>query len=105
MADALLEEAPQNYVRVVAHWLVHGHDLEEAPTCTGSELIVALVAAAAAYRAQTTGAPVPSWANGREVSRFWHPGEDVFFGYSLAHSPQPFLLRGLVVEEDSLASV
>lgn len=95
------------YVRFVADWLARAGNLGGVPAFTSTPVINALVAAAAAHAAFTTGQPVPGWANdpARVLSSLWYVGPDALFPNALVNSPLSFLLRGLLVEADSLASV
>lgn len=105
LVDTLVREEEANYVRVVAYWLTHASDLDAEPGLTGRELIDVLAAAAAAHKAQLLQQKIPKWTNNRRLRSLWHPGDDAFFAYSLAHAPQSFSLRGILIEEDSLESV
>ena len=95
------------YVRFVADWLTRAENLGSVPALTSTPVINALVAAAAAHAAFTTGQPVPGWANdpARVLSSLWYAGPDALFPNALVNSPLSFLLRGVLVEDDSLASV
>lgn len=52
------------------------------------------------------GRPAPGWTVGRELGHLWFvsslPATDA---YVLAHTPSPLRIRGVVVDEASLASV
>lgn len=107
LAASLAANDASQYVRLVADWLTRGHVDEFEPPLTGHPVPDALVAAAVAFRCTTRGEPSPEWTSqpDRQLATFWHPGNERFFAYSLAHTPADFLLRGLVVERDSLESV
>jgi hypothetical protein len=105
LIEALGDVPEDSYVRVIAHWLTVADSLDVEPPPTGQQLIDVLVAAATAHRAQSSMMPIPGWTNSRELASYWHPGEDAFFGYSLAHAPQAFFNRGVLIEADSLESV
>lgn len=94
-------------MRLVADWLSRGVIEESEPRLTGSPVPDALVAAAVAHRCTSQGRAAPEWTHQtvRCLNSFWHPGSDRFFAYSLAHTPSDFLVRGIVVERDSLVSV
>ncbi len=94
-----------SYVRVVAQWLVHGRVDPVDPGRSGRPVVDALVAAATAHLARQQGVDPPRWTAGRALDAFWHPGDDRFFAYSLAHAPAEFAVRGVIVERDSLVSV
>ncbi len=106
LANELLAAPETDYVRICAHWLTLGTpDLE--PEFTNNVVVDALVAAAAAHLARSNGAVIPSWTRQpeRALESFWHPGDDAFFAWSLAHAPAEFFIRGVIVEADSLVSV
>lgn len=107
LAATLAASPEESYVRVVADWLVHGEIAPSGPALTGMPVIDALVAAGTAQLARLNKTEAPAWT--REPTRvlpsFWHPGSDRFFAYSLAHAPAEFAARGIIVEQDSLASV
>lgn len=107
LATTLTAVSPAEYVRFVADWLRRAESLDQAPALTGSTDIDALVAAATAHAASTSGRPVPAWTD--EPARFsptiWYVGPDSLFPNALVHSPLSFLLHGVLVEEDSLVSV
>lgn len=107
LADTLVGLTPPEYVRFVAHWMLHASDLDQAADLTGVPEIDALVAAAAAQVAADRGEPVASWTNEstRFVRNFWYPGPGALFPNALVHSPQAFFLHGVLVERDSLVSV
>ncbi|MDP3972959.1 MAG: hypothetical protein Q8P61_08635 [Candidatus Nanopelagicales bacterium] len=107
LAVALATSDTSDYVRLVADWLAHGDLDDSEPTPTGLPVPDALVAAAVAYRCTRTGDRAPAWTSrpDRCLGTFWHPGDDRLFAYSLAHAPTDFLVRGVVVEQDSLVSV
>lgn len=107
LASTLSVVTPAEYVRFVADWLGHGERLDEAPGLTGTPVIDALVAAAAAHAAFTAGQPVPAWTTepSRSLPSMWYPGPDALFPNALVNSPLSFLLRGVLVEADSLVSV
>jgi hypothetical protein len=66
LADTLMDVSSAEYVRFVAHWLVHADDLHAAPSHTGTPVVDALVAAAAAHVAFTAREPVPGWTGERD---------------------------------------
>jgi len=102
LADTLMEVSPTEYTRFVAHWLTHADKLHAAPLLTGSPVVDALVAAAAAHVAFTAGDTVPAWAEepARFLPSFWYPGPDALFPNALVHSPLCFKLHGVLIEED-----
>ncbi|GAB3750941.1 hypothetical protein [Microlunatus parietis] len=107
LAATLMATSETNYVRVVADWLEHGEVSQVEPAQTGDLLVDALAAAAVAHLARQNGTEPPAWTltPERALPAFWHPGSDRFFAYSLAHAPAEFAARGVLVEQDSLASV
>lgn len=107
LAKTLSSVDEASLVRVVADWLRHGTVSDEAPPLTGSAIADALVAAAVAHLARSRGVPVPRWTHeaSRALPRFWHPGDDAFFAYALAHAPAEFAARGILIERGSLVSV
>lgn len=107
LADTLTAVTPVEYVRFVADWLTRSDDLTAAPALTGAPVIDALVAAAAAHAAFTTGQTVPAWTlePARALDSMWYPGPDSLFPNALVHSPLSFLQRGVLIEAGSLASV
>lgn len=107
LATTLAASPEDSYVRVVADWLAHGEVAPAGPALTGRPVIDALVAASTAHLARLNAAEVPAWTRdpARVLPSFWHPGSDRFFAYSLAHAPAEFAARGIIVEQDSLASV
>ncbi|MDR1767675.1 MAG: hypothetical protein LBR32_04480 [Propionibacteriaceae bacterium] len=106
LSDELAKADPGSYVRLTAHWLTHG-DPADDPGQSADPRLGALVASAAAYRARALGQEPPAWAwePSRILPSFWHPGEQAFFAWSLAHTPADFLGHGVVIERDSLESV
>ena len=98
---AMLPSTPQ----VLANELSAAPELE--PEFTNNVVVDALVAAAAAHLARSNGAVIPSWTRQpeRALESFWHPGDDAFFAWSLAHAPAEFFIRGVIVEADSLVSI
>lgn len=107
LAATLGQVTPAEYVRFVADWLTRPDHLDEAPTLTGTPVIDALVAAAAAHAAFTADLPVPTWTSEptRTLPSLWYPGPDALFPHALVNSPLSFLLRGVLIEADSLVSV
>lgn len=107
LAAALTSSPQSDYVRVVAHWLAHGEIDDSEPQPTGNALVDALVASAVAHLARLGNAPIPSWTHDSQrcLDALWHLGSDRFFAYALAHTPAEFLVRGVIVERDSLVSV
>lgn len=107
LVETLLGVSEPEYARFVADWLTRPTDLNEEPDLTGRPVIDALVAAAAAHAAMTSGQPIPRWANAdsRVLEAFWYVGPDGFFPNALVHSPLPFVTRGVLIEEASLESI
>lgn len=107
LAATLAAADEASYVRIVADWLTHGVAYETAPPLTGKPVCDALVAAAVAHLARTTGMTPPSWTHdpSRALDSLWYAGKDSFFAYALAHSPAEFAARGILVERESLVSV
>lgn len=107
LAATLAASPQENYVRVVADWLAHGEVALAGPTLTGQPVVDALVAAGTAHLARLRKTEAPPWTRepARILPSFWHPGSDRFFAYSLAHAPAEFAVRGILIEQDSLASV
>ena len=107
LAATLSRLTPAEYVRFVADWLTGPEDLAAAPALTGIPVIDALVAAAAAHAAFTSDHPVPAWTTEptRCMQNLWYRGSDALFPNALVHSPLSFLLRGVLIEADSLVSV
>lgn len=107
LVDALRDEPESMWVRLTAHWMTRASALEAAPELSGSPVIDALVAAAAAEVARRRVAEPPAWTSEpcRVLATFWHPSGPRFFGWSLAHAPAEFRARGVIVEADSLVSV
>lgn len=107
LAETLGVVTPAEYVRFVADWLARAEGLDVTPDLTGVREIDALVAAAAAHVAFTTGAPVPAWTAQAErtCDPLWYPGPDALLPNALVHSPVSFFARGVLVEADSLVSV
>lgn len=107
LVDALKEEPESMWVRLAAHWMTRASDLEAAPRPSGSAVIDALAAAAAAEVARQRGHQPPEWTLDPErvLETLWHPSGPRFFGWSLAHAPAEFRARGVIVEADSLVSV
>lgn len=107
LATALSQVTPAEYVRFVADWLTHPERLNDNPDPTGTPVIDALVAAATAHAAFTTGQPVPTWTTepDRTLPTMWYLGPDALFPNALVHSPLSFFLRGVLIDADSLASV
>jgi len=106
LADTLREVTPVEYVRFVAHWMTEATDLERAAALTGTAVVDALVAAAAAHVGFTRSGQVPEWTeeSGRSLPTFWYPGPDSLFPNALVHSPLLFRLHGVLIEADSLVS-
>lgn len=107
LATTLREVTPAEYVRFVADWLTRADSLDQPPPLTGVRPIDALVAAAAAHVAFTAGLAVPTWANeaARTCEPLWYPGPRALLPNALVNSPLSFVVRGVLVEADSLASV
>lgn len=107
LARTLATSAAESYVRVVADWLDRGEIGDAVPPLTNRGPCDALVAAAVAHRARSTGGDAPAWTYepARHLPSFWHPGSDAFFAYALAHSPAEFRARGVLIEAGSLVSV
>lgn len=107
LADTLTAVTPSEYVRFVADWLGQADALEAQPDLTGVREVDALVAAAAAHAAFTSGRPVPAWTTepARRCDPLWYPGPDALFPNALVHTPLSFVVRGVLVEADSLVSV
>jgi hypothetical protein len=107
LAATLAASPEESYVRVVADWLAHGEVTSARPALTGRPVVDALVAAGTAHLARVNRTEAPAWTQEpvRVLPSFWHPGSDRFFAYSLAHAPAEFAARGIIVEQDSLASI
>jgi hypothetical protein len=107
LAATLAASPEESYVRVVADWLAHGEVTSARPMLTGRPVVDALVAAGTAHLARINRTEAPTWTQepARVLPSFWHPGSDRFFAYSLAHAPAEFAARGILVEQDSLASI
>lgn len=107
LATTLSQVTPAEYVRFVADWLTHAERLNDNPGLTGTPVIDALVAAAAAHAAFTADQSVPTWTTepDRTLPSMWYLGPDALFPNALVHSPLSFLLRGVLIEGDSLVSV
>lgn len=107
LVDALKDEPESMWVRLTAHWMTRATALDAAPELSGSAVIDALVAAAAAEVARRRRVEPPDWTGEpcRILQTFWHPSGQRFFGWSLAHAPAEFRARGVIVEADSLVSV
>lgn len=76
------------------------------PSTTGDQRWDAMTAAAAEHIALQAGLDPPAWTVGHELDHLWFvsslPGLDA---YLLAHTPMPFAIRGVVVDEAALESV
>lgn len=108
LAETLLEVSEREYVRFTAHWMVTADHLDTEPPFTGNDVIDALVAAAAAHVGLRRNGTEPEWTTkaGRGLQhRLWHPGNPRMFAYSLVNAPASFIVRGVVIEADSLTSV
>lgn len=108
LVDTLVSVAEHEYVRFTAHWITYADHLDVEPPFSGDEVVDAIAAAAAALVGLKRNGAEPEWTTrpGRGLrSRLWHPGNPRMFAYSLVHTPGSFLVRGIVVEEDSLASI
>lgn len=107
LAATLAASTEENYVRVVADWLVNGDLSDNEPALAGTPVVDALTAATVAHLARSRALNPPRWtfAPTRALPSFWHPGSDRFFAYALAHTPSEFLSRGVIIEQDSLVSV
>src|SRR5262249_13340062 len=107
LAATLAVSPEESYVRVVADWLAHGEVTSARPALTGRPVLDALVAAGTRPLAGLKEGGAPAWTRepARILPSFWHPGSDRFFAYSLAHAPAEFAARGILVEQDSLASI
>lgn len=107
LVAAVVSAAPESLVRLAADWLNHGDPHTGDPGLTDNPHIDALVAATVAYQARRLGLHLPDWTmdESRRLDSFWHPGEEAFFAWSLAHTPPDFLVHGVIVERDSLESV
>ena len=103
-----LVEAPSDrWIRLLAHWLGNGEVSSEATPLTGRPVIDALVAAATAQLARSQGVAVPLWTPhpSRFLTAFWQPAGPQFYAWSPAHAADEFLLRGIIVEQESLVAV
>ena len=108
LADTLKSVNEHEYVRFTAHWISEAGDVDDEPALTGDEVVDAVVSAACALVGMRRNGVEPEWTThlGRGLrTRFWHPGNSKMFAYSLVHAPASFIIRGVVVEEDSLVSV
>lgn len=107
LADTLRGLAASEYVRFVADWLGDADGLDIAPELTGTPVVDALVAAAAAHVAFARTGRVPTWTEepARRLPTLWYPGPDALFPNALVHSPLLFTLHGILIEADSLVSV
>jgi hypothetical protein len=107
LADTLAALTPPEYIRFVADWLGEADALEARPHLTGVRVVDALVAAAAAHAAFTSGRPIPGWTTeaARRCDPLWYPGPDALLPNALVHSPLSFVVRGVLVEAASLVSV
>jgi len=107
LANTLSEVTGSEYVRFVAHWLTEATDLDQTPDLTGTPVVDALVAAAAAHVTFNRDGQVPAWTEeaGRSLPTLWYPGPDALFPNALVHSPLLFTLHGVLIEAHSLTSV
>lgn len=92
-----------------AKWLQSAGDVDaflSAPSTTGDPRWDAMLAGTAELLALHAGHAVPRWTAGKELGHLWFvsslPPTDA---YALAHTPSPLRIRGVVVDEASLASV
>ncbi|SIH24419.1 Uncharacterised protein [Mycobacteroides abscessus subsp. abscessus] len=106
---AILERVDEHeYVRFTAHWLTDAQDLDEEPALTGNSVIDALVAAASALLGMRRLGQEPAWTTHESRAlrtRLWHPGNPNMLAYSLVRAPASFIVRGVVVDEESLVSI
>lgn len=108
LCEQLRRVDEHEYVRFTAHWMATAEDVDEEPPLTGNDVIDAMVAAAAALIGLRRTGAEPEWTTRADRglrNRLWHPGNPRMFAYSLVHAPASFIVRGIVVEEDSLVSV
>ena len=108
LAETLQRVDEHEYVRFTADWMTRAADIDDEPPLTGDEVIDALTAAASALIGMRRTGSEPEWTTrlGRGLQdRLWHPGNPRMLAYSLVRSPASFIVRGIVVEEDSLVSV
>lgn len=107
LADTLSLVEEHEYVRFTAHWMATADHLDEEPAFSGDEVVDALVSAAAALVGLRRDGVEPEWTTreGRGLrTRLWHPGHPRMFAYSLVRAPGSFIVRGVVVDADSLVS-
>jgi hypothetical protein len=56
--------------------------------------------------AARANAPLPDWIKSARLEDTWYVTDDPAFNdYLLAHSPQPFRSRGVMIDPDALESV
>jgi len=76
------------------------------PSTTGDRRWDALIAGAADELAARSNLPAPQWTEGIRLEDEWFVTDDsAFHEYLVAHSPQPFRSRGVMIDPDALESV
>ena len=92
-----------------AKWVASEADVEaflSVPSTTGDARWDAMLAGVTEDLALKAGWPVPGWTAGKALDQLWFatslPALDA---YTLAHTPPSLRIRGVVVDEASLASV
>jgi len=76
------------------------------PATTGDQRWDALLAGSTEEMAARANAPLPDWIKSVRLEDTWYVTDDPAFNdYLLAHSPQPFRCRGVMIDPDALESV
>ena len=75
------------------------------PSTTGDRRWDALLAASTEDMAARASLPAPDWTRAARLSGEWFVTDDPAFNdYLLAHSPEPFRSRGVMIDPDALES-
>jgi transcriptional regulator with XRE-family HTH domain len=76
------------------------------PSTTGDQRWDALLAGSTEEMAARGKLPIPDWTKGVRLENTWYVTDDPAFNdYLLAHSPQPFRSRGVMIDPSALESV
>jgi transcriptional regulator with XRE-family HTH domain len=96
-------------LRSNSKWIVRPIDQKvflARPSTTGDRRWDALLAGATEELAGQESIPAPDWTEGLRLDHEWFVAEDpAFNGYLLAHSPEPFRSRNVMIDPDALESV
>ena len=106
---------PRELLRIVreqrsnAKWVSRPADQKvffARPATTGDKRWDALLAGSTEDLAVRSNVPVPAWTENIRLAGDWFVGDNPAFSeYLLAHSPEPFRSRGVMVDPDALESV